>query len=338
MIERYWNDGSSAAKQPRVLHGIERVVLLVSVVYCCENRHMIRAHDEIVLQLFPSQAMIPFLLLHRTGFTRELVDTCTAFCRRGINFYNMESLIVERRWESYARQQDLLEIHGKMSSQSLNIDDFWSSSVSKSPSNDVLAKCFLAGFLQYEQHYMREMMCIPIGESISFDHTFKVAANIGYLREDSQWIPEYGGLFIVLNEKGQVLTWQLTNGTSFANIKTLLQDLAERAQHPIKTVYVDEFCKLRGKITTVFGPNVSVKLDLFHAVQRITKTLSRKHALANQCIQELRLVFRCDGDSGVNRLSATPSPDTIHAKLTTFTAKWSDVIDEKGVKMFKQTL
>lgn len=43
------------------------------------------------------------------------------------------------------------------------------------------------------------------------------------------------------------------------------------------------------KIKTVFGPTISVKLDLFHAVERITKTLSRK--------MELRLVFRCDGDS-----------------------------------------
>ena len=100
----------------------------------------------------------------------------------------------------------------------------------------------------------------------------------------------------------------------FANIKTLLQDLAKQAQQPIQTLYVDECCKLQGKVTTVFGLNVSVKFDLFHVVQTITKTLSRKHALAQQCIQDLRLVFRCDGDSGVNSLSATSSPEIICAK------------------------
>ena len=75
--------------------------------------------DEIILKSFPSAVMIPFLLLHRTGFTRELVGICTTLCRRGINFYNMESIILERRWESYARQQEMLEIHTYLCSQPL---------------------------------------------------------------------------------------------------------------------------------------------------------------------------------------------------------------------------
>ena len=60
-----------------------------------------------------------------------------------------------------------------------------------------LSKCFLAGFLKHEQLYLREMTCILLGESISFDQTFKVA-NIGYLTEDGKWIPEYDRSFIVL--------------------------------------------------------------------------------------------------------------------------------------------
>ena len=124
--------------------------------------------------------MIPFLLLHHTGFTRELVGICTTLCRRGINFYNMESIILERRWESYARQQEMLEIHTYLCSQPLQTSssDLWSSPMSNSPSNDVLSKCLMAGFLQQEELFLREMPSIPIGESISFDHTFKVAAKI----------------------------------------------------------------------------------------------------------------------------------------------------------------
>lgn len=87
----YWNDGSSAARQPRTLQGIGNVVLLVSAVYVCDNRHRLLAHDKIVLDKFPTSSMIPFLLLHRTGFTRDLVDMCISVCRRGINFYNLES-------------------------------------------------------------------------------------------------------------------------------------------------------------------------------------------------------------------------------------------------------
>ena len=42
---------------------------------------------------------------------------------------------------------------------------------------------------------------------ISIDHTFKVAANLGYLRPDGRWITQYNSLFIDI---GQVIAWQLT--------------------------------------------------------------------------------------------------------------------------------
>ena len=74
-------------------------------------------------------------------------------------------------------------------------------------------------------------------------------------------------MFFVLNDKGQVLTWQLTKGTSFAEVAMLLQSLVERPSDKLKTVYVHDCCKLQNKIKNIFGPHVSVKLDLFHTVQ-----------------------------------------------------------------------
>ena len=304
MTQGYWNDGSSAAKQPRTLHALDNMVLLVSAVYVCENRHKIVAHDERVLQLFPLMSMVPFLFLHRTGFTWELVDMCTMFCRHGMNFNTMESIIQEKRWQTYARRHDLDLMHTKMSSQSPAENDFLSLSMSNCPSNDALSECFLASFLQQEKLYIREITSIPIGQSISFDHTFKVATNVWYQREDGRWIPVYKGLFLVLNDKGQV-TWQITKGTAFD------EDLYDCSEQNITTIYVDKCCKLRRKIQSVFGLNVSVKLDLFHAVQRKTRTLSKKHTLTQCCTHELCLVFRCDGDSGKKRVSATPSPEAL---------------------------
>ena len=239
---------------------------------------------------------------------------------------------------TFARQQKLLEIHTNQLSlhtQPSHTSDFWTSPLSKTPSNDVLSKCFLTEFLKHEQLYLKDMTSKPVGGSISFDHTFKVATNIGYLREDGRWISEYDGLFIVLNEQGKVLSWQLTKGTAFAHVKTLLSDLLERPQQRIHTVYVDDCCKLRAKIKSVFGSTEAVKLDLFHAVQRITKTLSKKHGLVQQCMVDLRRVFRCDGDSEEKRLSHTPPPDIIFSKLEEFLAKWKDVVDANGVKLLK---
>ena len=71
---------------------------------------------------------------------------------------------------------------------------------------------------------------IPPDESISFDNTFKVASNIGYLREGGKWICEYDGLFILLNKDGKIVSWQLTKGTSFAHINDLLQQIIKHHQ------------------------------------------------------------------------------------------------------------
>ena len=333
MHEAYWNDGSSTAKHPRVLHGISDQVLLVSAVYSCEKRHKILAHDEIVLKQLTSH-LIPFCLLHKTSFTRELVDICQAFCRQGINFYCMETLILEKRWESFVRKEYLCTMNTERQA-SCSYNEFLASSMSQTPSNDILSKCFVAQFLQNEKLYLNEMMAIPITDSISFDHTFKVASNIGYLREDKKWISVYDSLLLVLNGDGKVLSWQLTKGTSFLEITSLLQDIARRAQNHLKIIYVDDCCKLRNKIKETFGCNVMVKLDLFHGIQRITKTLSKKHSLFQQCVQDLRLVFRHKGDCEISRFSNTPSIEIIQKNMENFVTKWDKMTDVNGEKLFK---
>lgn len=131
---------------------------------------------------------------------------------------------------------------------------------------------------------------------ISFDHTFKVAANIGYPRADGKWIPQYDSLFIVMNEDGLILTW-LTRGTTYAEVVYLLENLKCRSE-TIRVVYVDDCCKHRTKIHSVFGQDVSVKLHLFHATQRITRTLQKSNDKFHNCVQDLRLVFWEEGDSG----------------------------------------
>lgn len=97
-----WNDGSSQTRQPRILHSMEDTVILVSATYTCKKGHKLLAHDEHILKLFPSQIMIPFHLLHKTGFTKDFVENLFAFCRRGVNFYEIESIVLERRLEHHS--------------------------------------------------------------------------------------------------------------------------------------------------------------------------------------------------------------------------------------------
>lgn len=88
---------------------------------------------------------------------------------------------------------------------------------------------------------------------ISCDHTLKVAANIGLLRQsDKKWEKQYDSMFCILNEDGTVLAWQLTKGTAFDNVKDLLKNLKGRfdqQKNNVKLCIIDncvhggEYCK-----------------------------------------------------------------------------------------------
>lgn len=73
-----------------------------------------------------------------------------------------------------------------------------------------------------------------------------------------------------------------------------------------------------------------MKLDLFHAVQRITRTLPKKHPHFHKCVEDLRLVYRVDGDMGKQRLLSTPPSDILLFKLNCFVEKWKNVTDIYG--------
>jgi hypothetical protein len=70
------------------------------------------------------------------------------------------------------------------------------------------------------------------------------------------------------------------------------------------------------------GSNILVKLDLFHAVQRITRTISKRHPFFYQCMADLKLVFRRPDDIGSTRRLSTPDPNAISTNLDSFMRKW----------------
>lgn len=164
------------------------------------------------------------------------------------------------------------------------------------PSNDILCRCFVINFQENEMYYNEDMLGLEVGSCLRLDHTFKVASNIGYLRPDGKWITQYGSVFLVLNNQGQVLTWQLTNSTSLDEVTPLLNHLKDRMQCNILTIYVDNCCHVRQKLQQIFGNNTVIKLDIFHAVQRVTRALPKRHTLFYQCMREFRMVFRYQTD------------------------------------------
>ena len=118
---------------------------------------------------------------------------------------------------------------------------------------------------------------------LSSDHTFKVAANIGFFW-NNRWVKVYDSLFIVLNEIGMVLTWLLTKGTKFENVENLLNNLQKRFLTKgkiLKLYIIDKCCSWRNKLYSVFGNDHSVKLDPFHAIQRVLQCVPKRKGVCS---------------------------------------------------------
>ncbi len=85
-------------------------------------------------------------------------------------------------------------------------------------------------------------------------------------------------------------------------------------------------------LQSMFGMQVQVKLDIFHAVQRITRTISKAAPFYRVILNDLRTVFRAAGDIGLKRSLPTPEPTEIAEKMETFAARWKTELSQKTLK------
>ena len=86
-----------------------------------------------------------------------------------------------------------------------------------------------------------------------------------------------------MNEESDILSWQFTKGTSIDNVRSLLRALNTRSisnGEKIHCIMVDNCCSIRAKLQDIFGKNTVIKLDLFHAIQRIIKQIPKRQANA----------------------------------------------------------
>ena len=74
----------------------------------------------------------------------------------------------------------------------------------------------------------------------------------------------------------------------------------------------------------MFGVQLNVYLDIFHAVKRFTETVPKRHPLSYACTSEWKMVFIARSDHGKECLYTTPSPDIPECNLNEFIQRWKD--------------
>lgn len=336
LTPKRWKNGLSEKDSPRKIYGKDSTVLLVSRVYVCCEGHEIIAHDPSIVDKLPPEN-VPFYLSHKSGVTRDLANTINSLANTGLTFTEIERHVAQEYYNCHWLKEGTFRKNARyFHDENGNASDKGSSEPFPDckewvelPSDDIIIGCFILHFEENNVFYTERMSDLS-ALYLSADHTFKVAANIGVRLPGNKWVTQYDSLFCVLNEKGQVVAWQLTKGTSFNHVEDLLKDLKKRLDNQnvtLNAIYVDNCCHVRKKITEIFGTNIPVKLDLFHAISRVTKKIPKctRHYMTGSCILDFANVFRSHTDKEKERKQPTPSPEQMERNLTSFLKKWNNV-------------
>ncbi|XP_066919297.1 uncharacterized protein [Clytia hemisphaerica] len=319
-----WENCSSNSMMPRTIWDINWYMGLVGRRYRCNNSHSVTSYHAGILRQLNPVTEVPFYLSHDSGLTVEAFDLVNRLVDHGNSFSATQKIYTEGVFDKYYRKSVLIS----------DCSDKAAEEVIKSPpSEQFLRGCFLHQYNTYKDIYDRKMNEIDC-EFLSCDHTFKVATNIGFLDENKRWIKLVDSIFLFLNENGQVLGYKLCKGTAFEQVSDIFGNLAARCQN-IKYIYLDNCCMWKSKLAEYF-PSAIVKLDLFHAVQRLTKTISKRHPFCKDLCNQLTLVFRDKNDTGEERTMPTPNPTQIIENMERFIKNWNTV-SYKGWKILQES-
>ena len=94
-------------------------------------------------------------------------------------------------------------------------------------------------------------------------------------------------------------------------------------------------CHWRSKLTSTF-PDIAIKLDTFHAIQRVVSKIPKKKGCSEALTRQLRrkmidsfkLIIRDPADKGNKRTMPTSSPEVILNSIESFINQWSTMVHD----------
>ena len=120
-----------------------------------------------------------------------------------------------------------------------------------------------------------------------------------------------------------VKDYQLTFGTAFHKTESILQKIVSGGAE-IELIFTDNYCHVRVKLKELFS-TASVKLDLFHAVARLTLHMPKRHPFYHEATRGLGLVFREEDDIIGDRKGPTAVPAKIQKNIEDFLCRWKPI-------------
>ena len=334
-----WANGySNCCYEPRLIYDTSSAFFLVSAVYVCPQNHQVPSHHPSILSCLPSSHYNIFYLTNRAGFSIEFLSQIIALVDHGTSFHAIEEIVHEQYEQTYWRlrlrfEEDCI----RSEKEALVAFPSFSQDTYPFPHEKIIKNVFTSYSVLFLTKFHTDM-ARRTSSWISCDHTFKSAANIGFVQEcDNSWVRLFNSLFCVLGNNGDVLHWRFTRGESFREVSNIFTDLQQRFHSQgvnMEGIIIDNCCKWRGMFSSVL-PGVPVKLDLFHAVQRFLGVIARDIRINSGIAKEYGMIFRDPSDLGEVRGKSTPDPIIISKNLDSFEKKWTG-LKWKGIPVFNE--
>lgn len=329
----------TSPRNPRFVYDVRGNMLLIQRMYICYyqgSKHRYLSASETILNSIPpiySHNIFPIVLFYKSACTKELVDFVEMQILQGVSFLKISEGLAALNFKEFCESYERFSLVSSLSAPPDDevYDRFYNDIIYSFPSNDFLMHLFLSQFQSKRVLYENDMKKRALGSRlISCDHTFKVSKFIGARRAtDNTFVKQFENLYIALNENREIIGWRLTKSTAFEDIRSLLQELKHDVS--VTRIVVDDCCKVRSLYQSVF-PDVEVKLDLFHAVQRVTKTIPKRTELSKQFSKEFGMIFRANGDCGEVRNMPTPQIKVITENLENFLKRWRMCLDQREME------
>ena len=329
-LGKWTHNSTKKGMSPRLLYGVEENTMLVSALYNCQRcENPYRAHHPSILR--QQNVGAKFHLFTCSGLTEEAYNLIISLVSSGLTFEGISTTLQRAKGQRLGSQgiaQEPMGVPKKFSS----------------PSRKLCKDIFIYDFYEKLPFYESTLKKIKPSQ-VSIDHTFKVAAllkinDCSSVHKSKKFRQPFSSLFLALDEGGRVALFTLSQTKSLAEIYGNLTELAARTGQ-IKMAHSDNCCSDEKDIKLIFGPETPIKLDIFHALARVTsevkkRTISIKHRrLFNQ---QLKMAVRRRGDKGPQRTQATASQKYISECLETLKQQWKDIIPESAVKAIDNLL
>ena len=170
---------------------------------------------------------------------------------------------------------------------------------------------------------------------MSFEDTFFICFNL-YFSEKVQYNEENGrrkqfhGFLIVINNNNLIIKFALTKSGKLSELGNVFQSAKEVSN--IEAIFSDNCCKDRNSLQSVFSAECVVKLDCFHATNRLIRSFKHKSETElRQFSHDVKFIVRQNSDRHDDRTMPTASPEVILKNLQDLKSTWKSSLSDETI-------